>query len=513
MSLNVETIKVILDINLPTPAKVYLTKNLFHFPTTDEKKGGANSNYPFFTFDAKYSTDKLHSIPGHKDRIMCFFNDVAFRRILEDQHIAKDDNDRKDNAKYNVMCMLGCMFPTYFPIENNIQGSFETKIENNFFPNQDFSFSDTQFSYIRLKTGVYTVTRALWVNDIINNKAYRDLIDGILKYNSWELKKKEELVKRVEDMQKKFDEAMAKFIKSTLEQVLQQIKKVIEYYDKNSKGLLYSKTITDLSNKMKGLSSAKKDSQVDLIVDVNKIFKNLPSEVRQLVITSEFNTIYEMAKSLKGERVILEILDNPEKKKKYEKDKDILEKLKEFSNLSEVIDIAKKYITPHRISSNKQFQNLIENFVNGGGSHSKDSNLMSFAAYVNSSFLSRKINKSSSSAFSSELLNSGVILTNLSYVNKKTGKLVRRERRIEANVKLNVFKGILTAANIFCVQRNAVLESTYKHLKESGGNSSGVEIEDQSHLYLDMTSLVSDKKGGKTAKKRSKKNNTRKRGK
>ena len=498
MSIKIEIIKAILDINLPRTTKVTLSKNLFYFPTEEKTGGAKDSNYPYFTFDVKYSVDKLKSIGSHKARVYHFFNDMLFRKILDDQQIANDDNDRKENANFNVMCMLGCMFPTYFPIEGNLQGSFETKIERNFFSNNNFMFPDSQFSYIKIGLSTYTVTRALWVNDIINNKDFRKLLDKVLEYNRWELKKRAELTKQIADMQKKFDETDQALTEKTRKVISRLIELKTSFSDRSR--ILYEPYIIDLIGSLTKVSNSSGDEKLKYILLLNKSFKNTPSDIKRYISTNEFASLYEPAKKLQSEKLVLKILENPEKRKEYEKDRDVLVKLKEYSNLSDVIDSVKKYATPHRISSNSQLQSLIEKFVSGK-SELQLNNLREFVRYVNLAFLSKQT--SAPSLFSRDLLHSGVLIKNLPYI--REGKLNNRTRQIEINVKLNVFKGILTESKIECIHRNAVLENTYKHLKENGDNSRGIEIEDQSHLYLDMTRMLNKKKGGKYTIKKNKK--------
>jgi hypothetical protein len=507
MSIKIEIIKVILDINLPKSTKVYLTKNLFYFPSSEKKggnviSGGANSNYPFFTFDSKYSSDKLKSISSYKDRVSCFFNDNLFRKILTDQQTDVDDNDLEENAKYNVMCMLSCMFPTHFPIESNLQGSFDTRIEGNYFSNPDFIFQDSQFSYIRLNSGVYTVNRVCWVNDIINNNSYRKLVDSVIEYNKLELNKKTELEKNIETISKKYTESLKNFKSKNINEFYQLISDIRNAYSSSSSGrsgsrdyILYQKYINNIERKINELKGSDKDNSIAIVIGIHNEIKLLEkSEFRRYFDNNEFAQLYESAKSLNSEKIILDILENPEHKKKYKDNKSVVDKLAEYSNLSDVVKSVKKYSTPYQVTSNKQLQNLIEAFVHGSSS-SNDKNLRDFISYIKNRYLDKK--NVVSSVYSTNFLHSGVVLTNLPYKNKKSGELNNRTRDLKIRVKINVFKGVITSSNIFCVNRNAVLENMYKHLTEHGDDSKNVDLEDQSHLYLDMTKILSEKKGGR----------------
>ena len=63
MPVTIETLYINLNFNIPGSTNRYLTRNLFYFPSADEKKvGGALTKYPFFTFDVKYPEDELKSL-------------------------------------------------------------------------------------------------------------------------------------------------------------------------------------------------------------------------------------------------------------------------------------------------------------------------------------------------------------------------------------------------------------------------------------------------------------------
>ena len=192
MPVTIETIYVNLNFNIPGSINRYLTRNMFYFPAPDEKKvGGALTKYPFFTFDLKYPVDELKSLT-REQVISVFFDKEQFSRLVSGKPISLSPGDKFENGNYNIMCMLGCMFPTVFPVQSNIQNSFESKIEKKVNINDEFDFSNdgTVFSYVQLGGSVYTVTKSLWVDDIINNTTFQKLLTELNKYNDCETKQK-----------------------------------------------------------------------------------------------------------------------------------------------------------------------------------------------------------------------------------------------------------------------------------------------------------------------------------
>jgi hypothetical protein len=76
-------------------------------------------------------------------------------------------------------------------------------------------------------------------------------------------------------------------------------------------------------------------------------------------------------------------------------------------------------------------------------------------------------------------------------------------------IQVDVFKGIMTNSNVQCIHRNRVLENIYESLKLNGDQSSSVEL-DKYRGYLDFDGISTEKKGGKTIKRKNKTNTTRK---
>jgi hypothetical protein len=97
-------------------------------------------------------------------------------------------------------------------------------------------------------------------------------------------------------------------------------------------------------------------------------------------------------------------------------------------------------------------------------------------------------------------LNAGVSLSKLPFM--KNGKLIKlQNRRLEIQVQIDVFKGIITNDKIKCIHRNAVLEKLYESLKTNEAKET-VEL-DKLRPYLDFDAIkLVDKKGGKSRKQK-----------
>lgn len=515
MPIKIETIYININFNIPGSIDRYLTRNMFYFPTEQSKIGGALSRFPYFTFDVKYPVDEFKNYSREK-LVNLFFDKPAFYSLLSGREMAISPNEQYENGNFNIMCMLGCMFPTSFPVPANIQNSFDTKIEKKIITNDNFDFSNdgTVFSYIQLGGFTYTVTKSLWINDIINNKKFKRLLDELNRYNDWENKQKNELVKQIDLQKKKMIESKAFFLKryTNTTKTLEQVKMFTTRYSSGysrSRDLLEnikaSETIPYLETQFNSFFSNQTniDALVVISVKIKKLLEKLGSYAD--LIPREFLNIMKYAKSIDSDKRILYIIEHPENIKK--EGKEIKEILGKYKNIDKIINILKEFSSPVLNTSNAELQKLIDNFIKMKDSIIK--NIKGFASHVRSLYILKS--KNLTVPYSTELLNTGIALSKLPFI--KNGKLVKtQDRRLDIQIQLDAFKGIITSENVKCIHRNAVLEKLYDSLTLNGDSKDTVEL-DKIRPYLDFGAInTTPKRGGKSLKKGlTKRNITRRR--
>jgi hypothetical protein len=158
------------------------------------------SDYPYFTADVKYD-EKLLASKTYSELLSIFFDKQEFVKvILKDS--ANTSTTSMENANANIMTMLKLLFPTSYPIKNNINTSFNKYLLKKG-PTITFDISDVKtmfssgeitaldkrnYSYIKTSKGVCTVSEVVWLNDVLNNKLYRELIDKLIEYEEWRKK-------------------------------------------------------------------------------------------------------------------------------------------------------------------------------------------------------------------------------------------------------------------------------------------------------------------------------------
>jgi hypothetical protein len=107
-----------------------------------------------------------------------------------------------DNANANILTMLKLIFPTNYPIKNNINTSYKkyllkegpaitfdvSDVKTMFSSGEITALGKHNYSYLKLSSGIFTVSEIIWLNDVLNNKTYRELIELLIEYNEWHKK-------------------------------------------------------------------------------------------------------------------------------------------------------------------------------------------------------------------------------------------------------------------------------------------------------------------------------------
>ena len=166
-----------------------LTNNILVVPEIDKKEGEnlALESYPFFTYKVEYPLQKLRNIINYQDRINIFFNKTKFINFIlnkGENPILKNEKQRNERMETNLLVMLEILFPTSFPVIDNIHTSYNyLKSETSLKPfYADHLFSAGYTSNINIDGQPKTVKKVILYNDIVNHPVYRELIDGTISF-------------------------------------------------------------------------------------------------------------------------------------------------------------------------------------------------------------------------------------------------------------------------------------------------------------------------------------------
>jgi succinate dehydrogenase flavin-adding protein (antitoxin of CptAB toxin-antitoxin module) len=162
----------------------------------EETEKIALDDYPKFTVDIEYPLDILRDLT-YNERINFFFNSSKFVEILKpyfNTEYVNDDDDDSDTyhkilekrTRRNIMTMMEVLFPTKFPVINDIQTSHDylkdTQSTRPFWFNP---FQKHYFSYLNINSNKYTIKKTVWLNDILNHPYYRKIITEYIKFKKW----------------------------------------------------------------------------------------------------------------------------------------------------------------------------------------------------------------------------------------------------------------------------------------------------------------------------------------
>jgi len=193
MSINVEELKIKISTNLPesNSSLIDFKRTMLSHPELVDMRQDL-SEYPYFTFDVKYPLKNLRYLT-YKDRVEFFFNKEKFtqrlltfskeKTILDITKIETDKDEqiyykrRDKNIEKNILAMIELLFPTKFPVINDIQSSYDIIQERSKLRNMVLDPMVTNYyCYFKINNETYTVKKNIWINDFLNHPIYQRLI-------------------------------------------------------------------------------------------------------------------------------------------------------------------------------------------------------------------------------------------------------------------------------------------------------------------------------------------------
>jgi hypothetical protein len=180
MNLDIQQLKITLSTNIPEIQSVELTSSLLYHP--DYKSIKASNKYPYITSSREYPATALNGM--EYDKIVdFFFNKRTFTKILTSSKypptVQMPSTDANQIYKRNIMTMLELLFSTKHFVVNNIHQSLDLVLNQS--PSKSIFYNpmNTQFSYLKINNKPYTLTKIVWLNDIVNHPKYHELIKEV----------------------------------------------------------------------------------------------------------------------------------------------------------------------------------------------------------------------------------------------------------------------------------------------------------------------------------------------
>ncbi len=203
----IESLAIKIYTNIPDKQNqiVNFTRSMLYIPKPTnndevvEVESVALEEMPFFTIDVEYPVDQLNRL-DYQSRVNFFFNSGKFVDILRPYYVKEDNTavetdetaddsyyeKRERRARRNIMTMLEILFPTKFPVINDIQTSYDfIKDKQSTRPFWFNPFQTHYFSYLKIGGSTYTIKKTVWLNDMLNHPVYRKMIVEYRKVRKW----------------------------------------------------------------------------------------------------------------------------------------------------------------------------------------------------------------------------------------------------------------------------------------------------------------------------------------
>ena len=503
--MEIETINIIINTNIPNGSETSLTKNMIYHPTLGNTS--SYSEYPFFSKNVDYSKIVNYiSVLSYKDLVETFFIKSAFEKIMKLGYVANLINQENMNrfVNTNVNIMLSLLFPTTYPVPSNYENTSSALIGTNGYNSQTSIFSNLQntfsvfnpskYSYIQISSNKYTIVKSVWLNDFFNHPKYFSLMEEYKKLLKWKVVQHKKLQNEIKKKEKAFmvhlkkKENQTKLLLVNAKEKDQHI--TATYRDERNPSAVESfktaiNTIIENVNKNKSFEELE-STLSNMVNNYDTLFREFTNsngrtykkyEINDSSLKKQIEYVVKLDKEIKTYKILVNqhITENPYQpiNMNYndEKVKEIMEKYSQISTFKKSLEL---YNEPTRESTNYILQNEIDNFQKGYENVLQDimnpTNLMVDKSAVESQDLISigKISK---------YLNTGVCIVNASE-NKPINEIY---------VKLYVIKGELNDENkniLNCMYKSEYLTDELKKLLN---NDTSDLLLNKSSFYFDIT--------------------------
>ena len=167
--------------------KVMFNKSILY--STDEEAMSVLANpsmstFPYVSLDTRY-TDNMFSDLIYSEVISTIFQENSLLSYIDSNKVS-DVTNKNEIVRHNIIMTLRALFPVSFPVTNDIYDSLSVVISNK--ASYYFDLSDTSkklinrlikgynFSYIKYENNIYTFSRLVWLNDMLNHPLYNGLL-------------------------------------------------------------------------------------------------------------------------------------------------------------------------------------------------------------------------------------------------------------------------------------------------------------------------------------------------
>ena len=329
---HVKELKIMIETN--SSSEPFLLKySLIHNPFAAEMDSKKVMNeYPYFTEKVPYPKESLES-KSYNELLHIFFNkDQFFKVIVNNQKLI--DNPDITTIEQNIMTMLNLLFPTKYPVSNNINTSYnkyllKTPYELKFdmgeltrgVPGFTTTNTKSEYSYLKINGNINTVSEIVWLNDVLNEPVYKEVINKLIEYNEWVKDTIPDIQEEKQNVVKKLVDGLNPNIKT--KKSIRITKAEIDIIKKQKQIFTRDEFETELRSILKSGYDTK----------IQELFELIDKRYRSEITKTQFDSLF---KDVPGLNTSEDSLKNAYTSfKKYMNSKELLERSRSFSTMKE----------------------------------------------------------------------------------------------------------------------------------------------------------------------------------
>ena len=383
LKITIDELLIRMKTNIPDKSLVNVdfNRNMLHFSPDMRKPEGVLNTYPYFTSDIQYPS-QLENLE-YIDRIEFFFNKQEFTKRLKPfaKNKTLDEEQSKINSEKNILTTLKLLFPTTFPVVDNLHESYDLIIKKDstlplYAYLKNPFYRRFYYSHLNLNGSIFTFKKITWLNDILNNPVYQQLF---IEYN------------RIVPPINKYLDDISDNNDKLHKDIVQNADEIANPDTGLLKQMLNASEEDDFTGRIKDFIESLniiKNSSVSELTEsesekIEKAIKNITELAKdwQISLKTSSKLYPELKKEIDSKKS--SIIENIEKiRKNYEEETNIKRCFKErFSDLSKESDFSlpsefendlknflittlSQYRRPIRISSNHKLQKYLEQKTN-----------------------------------------------------------------------------------------------------------------------------------------------------
>ena len=176
--MKIDLLQITIHTNIPGKSAITFTKDVLYHP---EHTLNLTSKYPYITGSVEYPTDKL-TLMSYEHLVETFFNRNKFINLIStSSNKSSPLVTNQEIFNKNILTMLEFLFPTKFFVANNLHKSFDMVTHKPSSNSILYNPFNRRYSYLKIDNKPYTITKVVWLNDILNHPEYRKLIEEVHK--------------------------------------------------------------------------------------------------------------------------------------------------------------------------------------------------------------------------------------------------------------------------------------------------------------------------------------------